>query len=195
MPSASTESTDGDEMIRLIKNITKDLHYLSILKNEEEFGFSSAKILYRRIYEFGRHTHLLPNYLQLLADEDKNNLKRHFPTGFVKLVGYAPELVHLVSPSIINEARARLSQICFARNELLELYKDVNGDELTKEVTEALNSLDQSCEGLQDTVSDWLSGYYEVEDDPDDVPNLNGVPDSHDWWTEEHREMWKSRQE
>ena len=177
---ASTESADSDEMIRLIRNIINDLHYLSILKNEEEFGFSSAKILYKTIYEFSRHTHRLPNYRQLLSDEDKNNLKQHFPTGFVKLVGYASQLVNLVSPSIINVARARLSQIVFARNELLDLYK-VSGGELTKEVAEALDSLDQSHERLQETISDWLSGCYQVEDDPDDVLNLSGVPESHDW--------------
>ena len=195
MSSNSIESTENDEMIRLLRNILKDLHYLSILKNEEEFGFTNAKIVYKTAYEFGRRTHLVPDYRQLLTDEDKNNLKQHFPAGFVKLVGYTPGLVNIIGPSTINLARTKLSEISFVRNELLDMYKEVNGGELANEMTKALADLDHSSDRLKITISGWLSGYSEVDDDPDDVPNLNGVPDSHDWWTEEHREIWENRQE
>ena len=47
---------------------------------------------------------------------------------------------------------------------------------------------------LESKISRWTEPDYNgADDDPDEVPNLNGVPQSHDWWPEEYRQMWKNK--
>ncbi|UJR11291.1 hypothetical protein I4U23_015472 [Adineta vaga] len=190
---SSTEETD---MARIIKQLVDRLHYLSILKNEKDFGFSNASILYETVYEFGRRTHLQPDYRKLLTNEDEKNLKEFFPIGFTKLIGYTPGLVNNIDPSDLNIARGKRSQIWFLKNEFLDFYKEVSGYELTQEMKDALKKLEQSDDELEFNISNWTRpDYDEAVDRPSDVPNLNGVPESHDWWTEEHRQLWKNKKE
>ncbi|CAF5072771.1 unnamed protein product, partial [Rotaria magnacalcarata] len=187
-------STEQANMNRIIKDFLSRLHYLSILTKEIEYGHSNASKLYNSVYEFGRHTYIYPDYRQLFTDEDKNIFEQCFPIGFVKLVGYTPGLVDNIEPSNLNIARARRSQLWFLKNEILDLYKEINGgNELTTEIQHALNKLETSDNVLECHISDWTEpGYDEAEDKPREVPNLNGVPESHDWWTEEHRQRWKN---
>ncbi len=194
MSSNSTESVEDTEMVAAIKELLRHLNILGITKNEGASVFSYVDDLYEAAYNFGRYTHLHPGFQQLLTSEDKNGLKEHFPKALVEIVGYTPGLVNSVGPSTINIARTRRSQIWFLKNEVLNLYKEVNGNNLSKEVQDALKKLEESNNVLQYRISNWTRpDYDEADDDPDDVPNLNGVPESHNWWTEEHRNMWRNK--
>jgi hypothetical protein len=189
-------SAEQTNMTRIIKQLLDRLHYLSILKNEIDFGFSNASILYKSVYDFGRHTHLQPDYRKLLTNEDEKILKEFFPIGFTKLVGYTPGLVNNIEPSNLNIARRKRSQIWFLKNEFLDFYKEVSGCELTQEIKDALKKLEESDDALEFDISNWTRpDYDEAVDRLSDVPNLNGVPESHDWWTEQHRQMWKNKKE
>ena len=66
--STSTELVENSEMIGTIRNLVKDLRYLSTLTNESEFGFSNVRLIYQEAYEFVRRSYLLPDYCQLLSD-------------------------------------------------------------------------------------------------------------------------------
>ncbi|CAF1274282.1 unnamed protein product [Adineta ricciae] len=190
---SSTECTD---MQRVVKEFLSRLHYLSILTKEVEYGYSNALRLYTSVYELGRRLSAHPDYRQMLTDEDKTTFKQYFPTGFVKLVDYTPGLVGNIEPSDLNIARTRRSQIWFLKNELLDLYKEINGKELTTEMQSALDKLQTSDNMLDSDISDWIRpDYDEAVDKSEDVPNLNGVPPSHDWWTEEHRRIWENSKE
>lgn len=197
MSAAASETVEDPPMARIIKNLLGDLKYLAILKNEVEYGLSTAEGLYESTYEFGRNTYLHPDYRKYFTEEDRKILNEYFPTAFIRLVGYTPGLVNNIHPSMLNVARARRSQVYFAKYELIDLYKELNGNELPTEVTDALKQLEESNNVLRSKISDWTrpSGFRGAEDDPDDVPNLNGVPKCHDWWTPEHREMWKNKTE
>jgi hypothetical protein len=196
MSSNSTESTGTSEMVSAIKELLRTLTNLSATKHEGPSGFFYVEHLYEAAYQFGRHTHLYPDFRQLLTDEDKNVLKEHFPNAFVTLVDYTSGLVGNIGPSTLNVARTRRSQLWFFKNEVLNLYTEVNGNELPKEVKDVLNKLNESNNVLRHKISNWTRpDYDEADDDPEDVPNLNGVPESHNWWTKEHREMWKNKKE
>lgn len=191
MSSTSTST----EMIGIIRNLVKDLRYLSTLTNESEFGFSNARQIYQEAYEFGRRSYLLPDYLQLLTDEDKKNFKESFPPGLARLATYTPGLINTLQKSSINLARERLSQITFVKDELLDFYREINGNKASEEVVQASKILNECQCRLDYTISQWLRGYDEIDDDPSEVPNLNGVPETHYWWTDKHRELWNNRQE
>ena len=193
--STSTELIKNNEMIGIIRNLVKDLRYVSTLTNESEFGFSNARLIYQGAYEFGRRCYLLPDYRQLLTDEDKKNFKESFPSGLASLANYTPGLVNTLQKSSINLARERLSQITFVKDELLDLYREINGDKVPVEVVQASKILNECQCRLDFTISEWLRGYDEIDDDPREVPNLNGVPETHYWWTDKHRELWNNRQE
>ena len=190
----TVESTSSNEMIAVIKGFLRNLNVLSVIQEEGSSGFFYVKNLYEAAYEFARHTHLYPDFRKFLTDEDKNILKEHFTNAFVKLVGYTPGLVNNIGPSTLNVARTRRSQIWFIKNEVLDLYKEVNGNDLPKEMKDLLSKLNESNNVLECRISNWTRpDYDEADDDPEDVPNLNGVPESHCWWTKEHRQMSKNR--
>ena len=182
-------------MIGIIRNLVKDLRYLSTLTNESEFGVSNARLIYQKAYEFGRRSYLLPDYRQLLTDEDKKNFNEFFPAGLARLTNYTPALVNTLQKSSINLARERLSQITFVKDELLDLYREIHGNQLPDEVIQSSKTLNEWQCRLDFTISEWLRGYDEIEDDPAEVPNLNEVPETHYWWTNEHRALWNNRQE
>ena len=94
--STATELVENNEVIRIIRNLVKDLRYVSTLTNESEFSFSNARLIYQEAYEFVRRSYLLPDYCQLLIDEDKKNFKESFPAGLARLASYTPGPVFLM---------------------------------------------------------------------------------------------------
>ncbi len=170
-------------MIKIKKEFLDRLHYLSILKNQLEFGFSNAERLYSSVYELGRHTYIYPDYRELFTVEDIKIFKEFFPTSLCKLIGHTPSLVNTIDKSDINISRERRSQLWFLKNEILDMYEEFNGD-LTLEIEESLKKLEVFDNILQTNVS---IKDYDIQNNLDDIPNLTGVPDSHYWWTEKHR--------
>jgi hypothetical protein len=85
--------------------------------------------------------------------------------------------------------------LTFARTELFELYTKIcHGDEnnlRTKEMEKSLHSLDEIRETIEDDIEVWLRPDFseKVTEDPEDVPDLNGVPLSHRWWGSKQREQ------
>ena len=59
----------------------------------------------------------------------------------------------------------------------------------------AIRKLKNRIEKLLDEIEVWSDPDYPSSDWPEQVPDLNGVPLSHDWWTAEHRDMWKKKTE
>lgn len=189
-------SSNSMEMVSAIKELLRTLTNLSAIKHEGPSGFFYVDHLYEAAYDFGRLSYLHLDFRQLLTVEDKNNLKEHFPKALATLTDYTSGAVNTIGPSILNVARTRRSQLWFVKNEILDLYKEVNGNDLPQEVQDALKKLKMSDNVLEYNISNWTRpDYDEADDDPEDVPNLNGVPESHSWWTEEHREMWKNKKE
>jgi hypothetical protein len=85
--------------------------------------------------------------------------------------------------------------LTFARTELFELYtKTCAGDEnnlRTKEMEKSLESLDEKRETIEDEIELWLRPDFseKVEEDTEFLPDLNGVPLSHHWWSSKQREQ------
>ena len=94
-----------------------------------------------------------------------------------------------------------MSQIAFLKNEIFQLYKDFNGSEMkfTESVEYALDLLQDRFDKLLDPLEIWTTPEYKMYehfyDDPYEVPDLNGVPESHYWWINEHRKMSKEEGE
>ena len=75
------------------------------------------------------------------------------------------------------------------------MYREINDGKVHDEVVQASKILNECQCRLVFAISEWRRGYDEIDDDPREVPNLNGVPEAHYWWTDEHRELWDNRQE
>lgn len=192
MSSDSNQSINKTEIIAIIEEMLRRLRHRTSKKDRGlwGWGFYDLRKFYEAIYEFCRHTHLYPDFRQLLTVEDKNHLKEYLPKAIGYIIAYTPGLLSQMDPSWLNIARARLSQITFLDKELLDLYKEVGGNALSHEFVDRLNELEISRNVLCNDIEDWTHPCCgDTVDDPDDVPNLNGVPLSHDWWPDEYREM------
>lgn len=189
----SSNANHQTEMTNVIRKFLNDLRRLSVLNLEGSSGFYHVNSLYETAYDFSRYIHLYPEFLQSLTDDDKNFVKEHFPNALPKLVGFTPGLINNIKYNV-NTARTKRSQIFFIKNEIVDLYKQVNQNTLSTEIEKFLQELEKSNNILESTISDLTDPENdETDDDPDDVPNLNGVPSSHDWWSEEYRQMWKNK--
>ena len=94
----------------------------------------------------------------------------------------------------MTTAKIWLSILYFFKNEIFNYYKEVCGGnvELTSEIENAFSDLDDEIYELDVQVKYW-SKQDDVEDYLGEIPNLNGVPQSHYWWTEENRLYSKNK--
>ena len=184
-------TTKSSEMKLLIKELIKLLKYSIIV--EPIYGHSHAVRLYELVHKLGRKMYIFPDYRDLLTEEDITALKEIFQPAFVSIADYTRGLLSDIESHDLNIAKTRLSQIYFFKNEIFDLYKEIDKAELTAEVVKAIQHLETDVDMLESQISVWSDPDYEwAEEDPDDVPNLNGVPESHFWWSKEQRESSKN---
>jgi hypothetical protein len=189
----SSTTEPETEMQAAKRRFLSDLRYVAGLVNEKgPDGFSPVRRLYKRSFEFGRQTHLNPNFRETLTSEDRDNFRQYFPTAISVVAGFSPGLVNHICPGkLLNVARTFRSEISFLQNEVFDLYKEVADEETTKDIEEALANIQMEDNCLEYNIESWIA--YDGEDDIDDVPNLNGVPESHSWWLPEHRQHWANQ--
>ena len=192
----STSSTSDEEMKRLIGEFLKRLKYSMAVKADPRDWNSHTSTFYEDVYEMVRNMYLHPNNRALLSHEDKIILKENFVPAFVRIANCTPGVVNNIEAHDMNIAKTRLSELTFLKNEVFDLYKESCNDNVneTDEVKQALKKLDYCIEMLERKISNWSRPDYEyAEDDLDQLPNLNGVPESHHWWTSKHRELCKEK--
>lgn len=174
----------------LIKSFLKCLENLADHKCGILDGISHSIHFYKYGYDLARLMYLYPNYRELFTDEDKKDFKENILKAFVKLLFYTDIIIDSVFKYSINIAKTKLSEMSFIKNEIFGFYKELIGIDLKLTLNE-----ENAMKDLEDMM-ERISGYieYSFEDiDFDDLPNLNGVPESHTWWTTEQRELWKNK--
>ena len=184
------------KMRHIINEFLKCLKQLAVNNCGKDFEYIKSKDLYENVFHLARHMHLYPKYRELFTDEDKKYFKEAFHVGFIKLIGYTPGMVNNIEDCDMNIAKTKLSEMTFLKNEIFELFKELNdGDQkLNSSEERAVEILDDLIEKTLDNVSRWSEpDYYSAIDDPEEVPNLNGVPESHSWWPAKHLEVWKNK--
>jgi hypothetical protein len=182
------------QMRPLINEFFRRLKHLATTNCDQVFGFANSKGFYKTAFDLARHMHIYPNYRDLFTDEDKKAFKEEFPIGFIILIGYTPGMVNNIEDCDMNIAKTKLSEMTFLKNEIFELYKQFSGDDVklssNKEIS--MTDLDDFIEKTLDKISTWTEpDYYSAVDDPEQVPNLTGVPESHSWWRKKNRELFK----
>lgn len=184
-------------MKRSIVEFMKRLKHTTVMKPNATNWDANADIFYERVYDMARLMHLYPNYRALLTDDDKSTLKECFEPTLASVVGFTPCVVNNIEAYDMNVAKRRLSELTFLKDEVLGLYREVSGGiEASENTKKALAELDYFIEMLDDQIYNWSLPTYEfARDDPRQVPNLNGVPESHTWWTKKHRDYWKEKSE
>jgi hypothetical protein len=100
----------------------------------------------------------------------------------------------------MNIVKKRVSQMSFLKNEMFQLYKELNnGVDMSiasgSSEEAAIHKLQDRIAKLLNQIEVWSEPNYPSDDDAEEVPDLNGVPLSHYWWTAEHRDMWKEKTE
>ena len=77
---------------------------------------------------------------------------------------------------------------------IFNYYKELcDGNmEKTRELENSISDLDDHIENLLDLINYW-SEEENIKDYLDEIPDLNGVPESHYWWTEENRLFSKNK--
>lgn len=149
---------------------------------------------YRTVYELGRQMNLSSDYRSFFADKDKQTLLEIFPRAFVSLVGIVHSLVSNMDDCEMTSAKIWLSKLYFLKNEIFDYYKELCGSniEIPSELEDAFSDLDDEIYRLDIDVNHW-SKQTHVKDYLDEIPNLNGVPKLHYWWTEENHEYSKMK--
>ena len=171
-------------MVRL-KRASTDLDLETAILNTDFF--------YEQVYELGRHMNLSSEYKSLFSEEDKQTLVEIFPKAFVLLAAYTHSLMSNMDDDDFTFAKVCLSNIAFFKNEILNFYKELSGNvELSEEMNNSISDLDDLMDRIETDVAYW-SKQDNVEDYLDYIPNLNGVPESHYWWTEENRLYSKNK--
>ena len=158
----------------------------------------NAIMFYDNLYELVRNMYLdEKGFRNELSEENRKILRQSFLPAFVSVVGQTRVLINNLEGCDLNVARTRLSQMSFLRHEAFNLYKEITDEQQqtsSSQVQQAISQLDTNIDNLGEEVEIWTSPHYDfAEDNPRDVPNLNGVPLSHTWWTEKHREMWLNK--
>ena len=155
----------------------------------------NANYFFQLVYELGRHMNLSSNFKALFTEQDRQNFKEIFPKAFVSLVAYIHSLVCNMDDNQLTTAKIWLSNLAFFKNEIFNFYKEICGDvdmNLTDEFENSMSDLDEEIDRLEIDVNYWLK-QKNVKDYLDQIPNLNGVPESHFWWTEENRLFSKKK--
>ena len=160
-----------------------------------------ADHIYQAAYDFGRYMNLYreQDFGALLSDEQKNMFKKSFPDVFENLVFFLSAHTNNYEPWRVVEVKVILSELAFIRDELFELYTTICGGDRaqleTEKMKKSIQTLQDKLETIEEEVEVWLNpDFLElVSEDPKDLPDLSGVPDSHTWWSSEQREQSKQR--
>ena len=191
-------SLNYDAKLRpVIANFLGLLKYTTEVKPELGFGYTNTARVYEAAYDLGRHMYLCPNYRTLFTDEDTATFRKWFRPAFVSLVQCTrDDLVNNLEPYELNTAKKRLSQIWFLRNEIYGLYKELFGKvEPRVAMEKAAAELDTDAQRLESLIEVWSEpeNVFYAEPDPIKDLNLNGVPDSHYWWSNRQRQEWNDK--
>ncbi|CAF0848934.1 unnamed protein product, partial [Brachionus calyciflorus] len=103
-------------------------------------------------------------YKNLFSPQDKQTLIEIFPNAFLTIVDYTHSVV----------------------NEIHNYYKElVDNPELIDKLNKSISDLDDEIERLEDDVNNWINKRH-VKDKLNCIPDLNGLPSTHYWWTDEN---------
>ena len=189
-------SPNDAQMRSVIKNFLGLLKYTTMVKSE--FGHTNAVRFYKAAYELGRHMHLRPDYRPLFTEEDTATFRKWFKPAFISIAQGTDRLINNLEPHELNLAKKRLSQIWFLLNEIYGLYQELfEKVEPIVSMEIAAIELDPDVQRLESKIEFWSDSDNEcyTEPNPNEEPNLNGVPDSHYWWSKIRRQAWKDKAE
>uniref|UniRef100_A0A914Q5L0 Uncharacterized protein n=1 Tax=Panagrolaimus davidi TaxID=227884 RepID=A0A914Q5L0_9BILA len=148
-----------------------------------------VNIFYERSYDFARLSHLYPDYIKFTSDET-DKFCQNFPTAALNSFHSTTSLYQNSHQNSVNWLKFWRSKIVFIKNEICELFKKYSSD--SSELMEVINGLEHEETFLQEMLENREGGEGLLEDSYE-VPNLNGVPESHEWWTDKDRSLWKDK--
>jgi hypothetical protein len=193
------QQQNSNKMKKLIINLLKELKCSTVVQIPE-FRLANGENIYNLAYELGRQMYLNPtNVKSLFTEEEKQLFKQVFPIAFVNQAYLTPGYVNNLRPDQMTHAKRKLSVLYFLKNEIFDLYNQIceadKNSEIETKLKDAIAKLNECIEDLDDKVTTWSDPDYQggTEEWPEDEPNLNGVPQTHHWWTEEQRELWKKK--
>lgn len=146
----------------------------------------NADSLYETAFYLGREINLNPNYKEIFTIEDIENIKRLFPSAFSLLAWLSRSLVCNMNEDDLTNAKIWLTNFTFFIHEIFNYYKLLSGDDSDQSNRLESASIQYEIEELERQVKDW-SKQSDVEDYEEQIPNLDGIPQSHSWWTAENR--------
>ena len=179
-----------DFIERLYKAIDKDLILDAILENTDIFF---EKI----IYNLGRQMNRNADWRSFFTEIDKQTIKEIFPDAFISFSSSVHPFVKNINvddTEYITFAKKWMSYLTFFKNEIFNYYKELCDGNMqkTSELENSISDLDDHIENLLDLINYW-SEEDKIKDYLDEIPDLNGVPESHFWWTEENRLFSKNK--
>ena len=196
MTAECDKKNENEEMrVAILKFFTV---FESAVVKLSEFSLGEADKIYKSTFDLGRHMNLSKqDFGSFVGDEQKKLFRDSFPDIFVRLVGWLPGYVNNYEPWQVVQVKKKLSELAFVRCELFELYANFcGGDEnrlQSEPLEKSIKSLDDTIETIEEDIDIWLRPDFPeiVEEEPIYLPDLNGVPLSHKWWTSKQREQSK----
>uniref|UniRef100_A0AC35FYQ5 Uncharacterized protein n=1 Tax=Panagrolaimus sp. PS1159 TaxID=55785 RepID=A0AC35FYQ5_9BILA len=166
---------------------------INYLKRMTKCDFNDITNFYSAGYDFARLTRFHSAEFTL-DQKEKEEFINNFPIALEKATGLTRGLYNNMSPESMNELKALRSQIVFIKTDFTNLYSRISNNEKSiQELKKSIEELQKEENNIESYLMNWSASDGEGMNDPDDVPNLNGVPESHDWWTQENRNLWKTK--
>ena len=185
------ETESEPDLKQVIKDFLEELIKATDEKSTPENHYLNIDFLNENVFEIGRQLNLSSD---LFTEKEKQTFKEIFPTALISFVDSMYPFVNNFDEDNLTYAKIWLSSLHFIKNEIFNYYKEICGGNVVKtnELEKAFSDIDEKIDDLKNDVKYW-SKQSDVKDCLDYIPNLNGVPESHYWWTEENRQFSKNK--
>uniref|UniRef100_A0AC35F549 Uncharacterized protein n=1 Tax=Panagrolaimus sp. PS1159 TaxID=55785 RepID=A0AC35F549_9BILA len=154
---------------------------LDRLAQKSECSLLDIEEFYDSVYEFGRQ---FVSKDHDFSDLERNSIQTSYPSSVEKAAKFTAEIIQHKKP---NELKMLLSSIEFLINDIYEIFKYFSLDNSPANLAENISLLQEKQENLKKL----LKSVKNSDDEKGDIPNLDGIPATHDWWTQKDRDSTK----
>uniref|UniRef100_A0A914YEQ0 Uncharacterized protein n=1 Tax=Panagrolaimus superbus TaxID=310955 RepID=A0A914YEQ0_9BILA len=151
---------------------------LDRLAQKSESSVYDVEEFYNSVFEFGAQC-LAES--QDFSDIERDSIKQSYPSAVEKSAKFAAEIIQHKK---LNQLKMLLSSIEFLIKDIYEIFKYFSLNDCPKSLTQNISLLQEKQENIKKMLK---SIKNEEGDDDDEIPNLNGIPESHDWWSDKDR--------
>uniref|UniRef100_A0AC34G9P9 Uncharacterized protein n=1 Tax=Panagrolaimus sp. ES5 TaxID=591445 RepID=A0AC34G9P9_9BILA len=151
---------------------------LDRLAQKSESSTYDVEEFYESVFEFGAQ--FPTDNQQDFADIERDSIKQSYPSAIEKAAKFTAEIIQRKKP---NQLKMLLSSIEFLTKDIYEIFKYFSLNDSPSNLKQNITLLQEK----QENIKKLLKSIKHEEDEKDEIPNLEGIPESHDWWSDKDR--------